>query len=50
MKPISLLTAIPAALPLAAAFPAAADENLFGYVAGAPVRCFGSTALEEATG
>ncbi len=35
MKSISLLTAIPAALTLAAALPAAADENLFGYVAGA---------------
>ena len=35
MKPITLLTAIPAAFSLAAALPAAADENLFGYVAGA---------------
>src|SRR5512139_6878 len=35
MKSLSLLTAIPAALAMAAALPAAADENLFGYVAGA---------------
>ncbi len=35
MKSKMLLTAIPAALSLAAALPAAADENLFGYVAGA---------------
>lgn len=33
MKSIALLAAIP--LSVAAAFPAAADENLFGYVAGA---------------